>query len=150
MVVYGREIASEDLFCDMLPLIAEESMALMGKRREDIIEDISSYLLAEENGNLIIVTARENGEIVGHTMVVISGSVQFKNDKKAYTHFFHIRKDKKKSRVAYVLMKKMEEILISLKVDTLEQSATIKNNFQSFLERVGYEKVEIVLRKKLY
>lgn len=144
MTTYRVESFS-DVWPDVQDLIKEhwEEIAL----DKDVIKldpDYHSYLRMEETGQLHIVTARDEGKLVGYYCAIIRPHLHYADSITAYTDLFFISKPYRKGLVGYKLIKWATNLMPDDVQKVYIQTKLGDRDIGVILERIGYLPVERV------
>lgn len=142
MITYQEE-KLKDCLWEMVPLFEKhyEEIALH-KDKIDLNPDYESYLKAEELGTMHTVTARDDGELIGYFVSIVSPSMHYRDHLFAVNDVLFID-EKYRGRMAGVkLFKKAEGFLKELGVSVIYIHMKVYADFGVMLERLGYSHVE--------
>lgn len=113
------------------------------------------YKLLEDNGNISITTARDNGKIIGYFGYIITPSLHHRSIKVADGDLFYIHIDYRKSTIAIKLLALSEKYLLEAGVNIIfNKTKDYIHNVHgvssgSLFKRAGYDKIENVYSKLL-
>lgn len=110
-------------------------------RDKDVIEmapDVAVYEHLEKTGQLVIVTMRLAGELVGYHASMVRPHLHYKNSLTAYTDLYFIHADHRKGRNAWQLFKTVEEEMRRRGVQRMFASCKISLDLQLLFEALGW------------
>lgn len=110
--------------------------------------DYSRYVAAENQGRLVIVTARKDGELVGYSVFILHRHIHYKNCLVASNDVIYL-KPEYRGVIGARLILKSEAILTELGVDRMTWHVKPKHDWSPILERMGYDHEEIIMGKLL-
>lgn len=148
MIDYKVEILTDELVEEITPLLELHRVELQSHEMR-LNPDWDVYKLMQEIGKLMWLIARDDGVIVGYSLFVISNNLHYKDYLYAIEDVFYVVGDRRGRTIGVGLVKKSEELLKARGVDVITHHAKFTNEFAPFLERLGYEKVETMLAKRL-
>jgi hypothetical protein len=110
--------------------------------------DLGRYQVMEAQNRLVIVTAREGGEVVGYSIFLLHHHLHYKSCLVASNDVIYLRPDKR-GIVGAKLIKRSEAILKSLGVKRMTWHVKPKHDWSAILYRSGYVQEEIIMGKLL-
>jgi hypothetical protein len=110
--------------------------------------DFSRYQVADSQGRLVIITAREDGVMVGYSVFILGHHIHYRECLVASNDVIYV-KPEKRGIVGARLIKRSEEILEKLKVKKIAWHVKPKNDWSGVLSRMGYTQEEIIMAKLL-
>ena len=111
--------------------------------------DWDLYYLLEESGSLLIFTARDSGKLIGYFSVMIGPSLHSKGKLVVSNDIIYLHKDYRKGLTGVKLFKFTEACLAESGYKQLQVTTSEKNNIDSLLKRLDYEKIETKFEKRL-
>jgi GNAT superfamily N-acetyltransferase len=117
--------------------------------QEELDPAVDTLLRIEEEGSLLLVTAREAGQMAGYIMVVSSPMLNHQEVNYAMELAMYVGKDYRRCGVARSLMQYCEEVCREAGVHYLTFSVTPTLDYTPLLEAEGYIKTEILHTKRL-
>ena len=149
MIIYKVETVSKENIAEVLPILEVHRVELQSYSDMNLTPDWDAYQRMESWDKLVWLVARENGMIVGYAVFVLGYNLHYKDYLFAVEDVFYVVNDKRGNNIAYNLVKKSEKILKEMGVDVITHHAKFINKFAPFLERLGYNKTEIMLSKRI-
>lgn len=102
-----------------------------------------------KNGELRIITARDDDKIVGYYWVIIKPHLHYKQSLTAFTDVFFLHPLYRKGFTGVKLFKFVEQYLKEIGVQRVISTTKIKHDKSSIFKRLKWDKVEIVYSKIL-
>lgn len=104
--------------------------------------DYSKYLILDEAGMLHVLTARDEGKIIGYFISFIDHHVHYKDHVFAINDILFIHPDYRKGSVGYKLFKSAEASLKEIGVSVLMIHAKVQHDFKPLMDKLGFDRVE--------
>ena len=149
MITYEAEKLTDELILEITPILDVHRKELQSFSDMHLNPAWDMYRSVEENGDLLLLVARDNGVLVGYAGFVIHPNPHYSDFKYATQDVFYVVEDKRGSRIAVKLVKESERLLKDMKVDVITHHAKFINTFAPFLEKMGYHKTEVILAKRI-
>ena len=113
--------------------------------------DFEKYATIADDGKLVVLTARNNGELVGYVIYLVGTALHYKNSLHAIQDILFVKKGLRKSLMGcgYLLLKHSETVLKEMGVQVVCQHVKVKHDFSPFLEKLGYENMEKFYQKRI-
>ena len=111
--------------------------------------DWDLYYLLEESGSLLLFTARDSGKLIGYFSVIIGPSLHSKGKLVVSNDIIYLHKNYRKGLIGVKLFKFSEACLAESGYNQLQVITSERNNIDSLLKRLGYEKIETKFEKRL-
>ena len=148
MIIFAEESAY-DLIDEIKPLIAEHWEEIA--RNKDAIKlnpDFSAYKALQELGVLHIATARDDGELIGYSISIITPNLHYQDHLFAVNDILFIKKSYRKGRVGLKLFKYMEECYRKRNVSVVHIHSKCAHDFAGLMEYLNYSHIEKVYEKR--
>lgn len=129
----------------LLPLHWEE--LALNKDKVPLDPQYDLYLYREELGQLLFVTLREAGELVGYFIGFIAPGLHYQTCLTCHMDIFYVRKDKRGGRAGIKLFKFVEQELRRRKVDRWFVGSKVHMDASWLFQYLGFEQVEITYSK---
>ena len=147
MIEYKEETYSQ-VIDEIKPLLEDhwEEIAL----NKEVIKLNPNYEMYEKlcnSGVMRIVTARNDGKLIGYCICIIAYNLHYKDSLTATNDIFFISKDYRKGSTGVKLFIKNEEILKSYGVQRLIMNTKVHQDVGAIFERLGYKQTERVFGK---
>lgn len=123
-----------------------EQVAL-NKDKIKLNPDWDEYERLCANGNLKIFTARDDGELVGYYILVVSRSAHYKDHLFANSDIIFVKPDSRQGMTGYKLIKYAEDYLKRYGVSLILANTKIHIPFDQLLERMDYTCIERLYSK---
>lgn len=121
----------------------EEVASKDGGRQLNI--DWDMFRLLEKIGNLVTIVAREDGEVVGYAVFVISKQLHAKDMLIAENDALFLKKEHRKGRAGIILIKESQRILGEMyKNIMVAWHVKPKLDFSNILIKLGYGKLDTI------
>lgn len=131
----------------LLPLHWEE--LALNKEHVPLDPQYEIYIERERKGELLFVTLRELGEIVGYFIGFIAPGLHYKTCRTCTMDIFFVRKDKRSGSAGVRLFRFVEQELRRRKVDRWFMGSKVHADASALFERIGATKVEVYYSKWL-
>ena len=109
--------------------------------------DYDKYLLLDKMNMLQLVTARDDGKLIGYFVSFIQPHMHYKDNLFAMNDILYIDPEYRKGSVGYKLFKHAEKFLKEVGVDVIMIHSKVKNDFKPLMDRLGFERVEYTYSK---
>ena len=135
---------------DILPLIEEhwKEIAL----NKDVIKlnpDWDAYGAYDYIGSLRVYTARQDGQLMGYFVVLVSKSLHYKDHTLANNDIIFLRKQAREGMTGVKLIKYAIKCLETEGVSKIHINTKIHQPFDVILERLGFDCIERIYSKCL-
>jgi GNAT superfamily N-acetyltransferase len=117
---------------------------------KDVIKlnmDVDKYSLLANQNILLVVTARDEGKLIGYYYGLVHAHLHYKDSLTLFTDIFYILKDYRKGRIGYNLFKFVEATAKELKVQKIYMGCKLHLDLSRMLERLGYHQIEKIFTK---
>lgn len=111
--------------------------------------DWKEYARLSDSGALRIYTAREDGDLVGYFVVIVSKSIHYKDHLFANNDIIFIDKEHRKGTAGIRLIKYAVEQLEAEGITLININTKVHQAFDVVLERQGFNLIERVYSKKV-
>ena len=149
MIKYEVEKITDKNIAQVMPIFEAHREELQSFKDMKLNPDWDAYKMMQDMDRLVWLIARDEGVIVGYAVYMLSYNLHYKDFLFAIEDIFYVVNDKRGSRIGINLVKKSEEILKDRGVDVITHHAKFTNKFAPFLERLGYNKTETMLAKRI-
>ena len=105
------------------------------------------YFLIQEKGALHILTIRQNNKIIGYLVTFLYVHPHYQDHRFGQNDLFYIKPEHRKGSLAMKTIKRHEEEMIKLGVDSVTYHMKPKKDFSALLIRQGHHLHETVYRK---
>ena len=149
MIEYKEE-TFDQVIDEIKPLLEDhwEEIAL----HKDTIKlnpDYGRYEAMFKSGSMKIVTARDDGKLVGYCIMLLYHHIHYKDQFMAMDDIFFIAKDYRKGLTGVKLFIKTEEIMKQYGVTKLSMNVKVHQDVGAIFERLGYKETERMFTKKI-
>jgi GNAT superfamily N-acetyltransferase len=147
MVTYQAEKLSDILeqLKSLLPVHWEE--IARNKNKVPLDPDYQQYLAIERVGCLHIVTARDDGTLIGYIINFVSPHLHYKAHKFANNDILYLAPKYRGRGVGIKLIKFNETSLFAMGVSVVHIHMKLAHDFGCLLERLGYTEIERMYEK---
>ena len=147
MIEY-KEQTFDQVIDEIKPLLEShyEEIAL----DRDVIKlnpDYDMYKKLCDAGVMRIMTARDDGKLVGYCIVVIKYHLHYKDSLTAIDDIFYVSKDYRKGTTGVKLFIKTEEMLKGYGVQRVIMNTKLHHDVGAIFTRLGYKETERVFTK---
>jgi len=147
VITYQEESAADCLEeIKSLIILHWEEIALY-KDKIKLDPDFDKYLLLDSMDMLHILTARDDGVLIGYFISFIQPNMHYKDKMFATNDILFIEKSYRKGTVGYKLFKHAEKSLKELGVDVIVIRSKVNTDFKPLMDKLGYERIEYVYSK---
>lgn len=129
----------------ILPLHYEE--LALDKDKVPLSPQYDYYMARESEGQLIFVTARQKGELIGYFIGFIAPGLHYSTCLTCIMDIFYIHPDHRGSNFGFDLFNFVEEKLKSRGVDRWYVGSKCHLDASWLFERLGFDRVEITYSK---
>ena len=149
MIEYKEE-TFDQVIDEIKPLLEDhwEEIALH-KDSIKLNPDYARYEQMFKNGNMRIVTARDDAKLVGYCIMMLYNHIHYKDQYMAMDDIFFIAKDYRKGLTGVKLFIKTEEIMKQYGVTKLSMNVKVHQDVGAIFERLGYKETERMFTKKI-
>lgn len=149
MIEYKEE-TYDQVIDEIKPLLEDhwEEIAL----HKDTIKlnpDYDKYEKMFKSGQMRIVTARDDGKLVGYCILMLYHHIHYKDQFMAMDDIFFIAKDYRKGLTGVKLFIKTEEIMKQYGVKKLSMNVKVHQDVGPIFERLGYKETERMFTKMI-
>jgi GNAT superfamily N-acetyltransferase len=149
MITYQVE-AWSDVVDEMKPLwFAHWEEVAMDHEAIVLAPDFKLYEHYEATGALHIVTARENGIVVGYHILIVRPHLHYANDLHAFTDVYYVAPAKRKGWVGIKLFKFSDRTLKQRGVKKIITATKLHLDMSRIFSYLGYRETERVFTKVL-
>lgn len=111
----------------------------------DVDPDIYWYL----RNDVWVMTAREEGELVGYAVYILGSHPHYKDIKIATQDLLYLHPDHRKGLAGVRFIKFQEKCLKVMGIDRIFQSTKRSRDLSNLYERLGYRETDIMFSKEL-
>lgn len=148
-IVYAVEPFSDALLCEFLPLLQEHYRELWKHPDIPLSPDLQRYYFFANNGMLHIVTARQDGELIGYAVNIMMKGLHYSTAGFASNDLVFVSKSHRKGLVGIRLLRFMEEKLKEAGVHFIQMHVKPEPDFSPVLKKSGYELFETIYMKRV-
>lgn len=135
---------------ELIPLLGTHYQALsLHKGRHELRPQYHVYLDREDKGELLLVTVRRDGVIVGYWITFVAPGLHYETCLTGTMDIWFIHPEHIVGKVPVLLLKTVERELKRRGVNLWFAGSKDKNPCGPFLERNGFERVETYYAKWL-
>ena len=109
--------------------------------------DYDTYKKCCDSGLMKIITARDDGKLVGYLIAIIKYHLHYKDSLTAIDDIFYISKEYRKGLTGVKLFIKTEEILKKYGVQRVILNTKLHHDVGAIFDRLGYKETERVFTK---
>jgi len=147
-VIEYKEEQYNDVINEIKPLLEHhyEEIAL----DKDVIKlnpDYDMYKKLCDSGVMKIITARDDGKLVGYLIAIIKYHLHYKDSLTAIDDIFYLDKSYRKGLTGVKLFIKTEEILKKYGVQRVVLNTKLHHDVGAIFDRLGYKETERVFTK---
>lgn len=143
-----REESYTNIKDDIKPLIEQHwEQIAVNKDKIKLNPDWDEYQRLYFAGNLKIFTARDNSELVGYFIAVVSRNIHYKDHLFANNDIIYVRPDKRAGMTGFKLIKYAESRLKEMGVSVININTKVHAPFDKLMDRMGYNLIERLYSK---
>lgn len=136
-----------DIYDEMIPILYEHYKEISHYQDIKLEPNLREYFKLENLGILKIYTVREEKELIGYAIFFVKHNIHYKSSLQANQDIIYIRKDRRGFGRKFI--KWCDERLKELGVQVVYQHIKHAHDWSPILEKMGYEKQDIILSKRL-
>jgi ribosomal protein S18 acetylase RimI-like enzyme len=117
---------------------------------KDVIKlnpDYDAYKSMNARGVIKIISARQDGKLIGYCICVVKGHLHYKDSLTAHNDIFYIKPEYRQGLTGVKLFKATEEIMKKYGVQRIIMNVKRSNDIGAIFERLGYKETERVYTK---
>jgi hypothetical protein len=137
----------DQFYADGKDILQEHYAEFTPESNAPLQPDVSKYRLLDMHGRLLILTARSDGAIVGHQIVVLMPHPHHAQVLCGMVDAHFLSKEHRKGMTGVKLIKETLSVLQRLGVEVVMYST--KNKFQKIFERLGFTQTDVVMTRWL-
>lgn len=107
----------------------------------------NKYREMDKSGMLHLVTARDDGKIIGYHVSMIGGHLHYKSTLHASVDLYFVKQEYRKGRIGIKLFKFTEESLKAIGVQKIVTGTKVHKDNSRLFEYLGYHNTEIIFTK---
>jgi len=111
--------------------------------------DYERYLLLDSAGELLFVTIRKNGALIGYFIGIINKGLHYQSTIDCRMDIFYVRQEERGSSLGIKLFKAVEKELRARGVDRWYVGCKVKHDAGKLFERLGFNPIEVFYSKML-
>jgi GNAT superfamily N-acetyltransferase len=116
---------------------------------EEFNPDIEGLLTMEQIGSLLVITARDEGELVGYLILLCSEMINHKGSYMAAENAMYVDPAYRRAGIAQSIVKHAVAVCKNNGVKYLSFTVTPKLNYSPLLESLEFEQTEVVYTKRI-
>ena len=146
---------SEDKFVDVLMdfmTLLPEHMAEMNyfqRNGAKFDPDYGAYIKGQDQGRFVLVTAKDEGLLVGYIVFGIGTHIRYKSTLVAQEDLYYVVPEYRRQGIAKRLFEEAEKVLKTYRVDFIFATTKTYLDRSGLLEQSGYECFEKKFGKKI-
>ena len=145
---FAHEILTQKLLDEVDPLLKKHWEEIAHYKDIPLSPAYDQYLKLQELGMLQCFSARDgDGVLIGYAVYLIRKNLHYQNSLWAQEDIIYIDPDRR--GVGMFLIKWCDEELKKLGVQVVSHHIKFAHDWSSALERLGYEKQDMILTKRL-
>ena len=111
--------------------------------------ELTRYHFLEENGNLCVVAARDEGKLIGYIVMIIAPHHHYQHILAANDDLHFIHKDYRRGGLGSQMFKFVEEEMKKLGVKFIAMRTKVSHDHGKLFTHLGYEAMDVIYTKKL-
>lgn len=146
----GIELFSDKFIEEIKPLLELHYEELtLHKEHIKLNPDFARYKTLADAGIVKIITARDQGHLVGYSIWIVNTNLHYQDAKMANNDVLFLHPDYRKGRTGIKLIKESERILKDQGVIKILWHIKHAKDFRNILYRLGYADEDIIVGKIL-
>lgn len=146
----GIETFDFKLIGELKPLLELHYQELtLHKDHIKLDPDYEKYLQLAKSDMFVMITARDNGVLVGYSAWFITNHIHYRSSKMANNDVLFLHPDYRKGMTGVRLIRRSEEILKELGIIKIMWHIKFARDFRKILYRMGYEDEDAIVGKIL-
>ena len=137
----------EDIYDEALPIFFQHWREISQYPDIKLEPDIASYYKKEDLGICHIWTAREDAELVGYAIFMVSFNPHYKSSKQAYQDILYISKERRGFGKDFIRF--CDDELKKMGVQVVRHHVKFAHDWSILLEKMGYVKEDMILSRRL-
>ncbi|MCK4714577.1 MAG: GNAT family N-acetyltransferase [Candidatus Aenigmarchaeota archaeon] len=148
-VSYSEELLTDAFIAEITPLLLAHKDELCLYDDFEFDPDWEGYKLLFGLGQLKVITAREDGKLIGYAAYAIHQNCHYRGRKHAIQDVLYIAPEYRGNMMGVRLIKYSDDILKHEGVHLVSHHVKVKNDFGPLLERIGYQLAEKIYERRL-
>lgn len=104
--------------------------------------DVQTFQMLEDAGQLVIVTVRNDSQLVGYHVSLVRSHLHYKSSLTAYVDMYFLHPDYRGGMAGYKMFKFVEKALRARGVDRIYSGTKLHKDMGRLFERLGYSETE--------
>lgn len=143
MISYGKEILTDSLLDEMVPLLEAHYNEIAWKKDKIKLSiNRGKYLGMQDMGIVKTFTARDGGQLIGYAVFFISTHMHYKDTKFATNDVVYLEPSKRGRGSGALLLEVAERHLVNWGCEVINLHVKNCLNWAPLAEKLGYEPVE--------
>lgn len=114
----------------------------LDKDKVPLDPDIATFKMLEDVGQLVIVTVRDDGKLIGYHFSLVRPHLHYKSSLTAYVDMYFLHPDYRGGLAGFKMFKFVEEVLKERGVDRIYSGTKLHKDMGRLFERLGYNETE--------
>lgn len=114
----------------------------LDKHKVPLDPDIQTFQMLENAGQLVIVTVRDDGKLIGYHFSLVRPHLHYKTSMTAYVDMYFLHPDYRGGLVGFKMFKFVEVVLKERGVDRIYSGTKLHKDMGRLFERLGYNETE--------
>ena len=111
--------------------------------------DRDEYLQLEQMGYALTIVARDEGKMVGYSILIAKPHIQHKDFTFAYADVFYLKPSHRTGRTVLRFINYIEETLKRYNIDYVQLAVPVTNDYSRLLKHLDYGEQETIYVKEL-
>lgn len=137
----------QDIYDEMLPIFIEHYKEISHYKDIKLEPNVAEYFKFEDLGVLKTFTAREDAELIGYSVFLIRPNLHYKSSLQAHNDIIYISKDRRGFGKDFIRW--CDEELKKMGAQVVYHHVKFAHDWSAVLLRMGYEKQDILMSKRL-
>ena len=146
---FAREPYSANLVGEMMPLFEKHYREIAAFKDIALAPDLAKYELLGAIGGLRIFTARMGDKLMGYEIVFVGPNLHYRASLQAQQDILFLDPSMRKGLTGYKFIAWCDDQLKAEGVEVIMQHVKMAHDFTPILERLGYQKHDIVMARRL-
>lgn len=148
MTVTYREENFRDVYEDFAELFKKHWEEIANNKNEiKLSVDYDGYIQLDKLGKLHLVTARDDGKLIGYTMNFVIRHFHYKDNLFGINDILFVSPEYRRGGVGMSLLKYNEQSLFAKGIEVFHLHMKTAHDFSALLQRLGYREIEKIYEK---
>lgn len=114
----------------------------LDRQKVKLEPDVHTFEVLESLGQLVIVTVRDDGKLVGYHVSLVRSHLHYKSSLTAYVDMYFLHPDYRGGMAGYKMFKFVESALKLRGVERIYSGTKLHKDMGRLFDRLGYKETE--------